>query len=148
MTDPTALGPCEEVLRLLETFEGLGRMDVAVAIEQAGGDAECVSPDYPPDPADQAVELADPVLVAEVNATLGFLAEHAPGVALAVGRLRQLGGRLDQTVVATFGADADGAIYDGLRVARRIEAARALAGQVVDCHPDNLGEPRLPRLPQ
>jgi hypothetical protein len=126
----TVLDPGHDAARVLASFAELSSMDVATAIRQAARrDADLLADD-------QAVEGADPIMVAELNAVLFYLAQHGPAVAFASRMLRRIVRKIEGTVVDTFGPDLDEAVYDGLRVVQRMRAAYALLDQVADAHPD------------
>jgi hypothetical protein len=108
-------------------------VDLAAAIEAAGGDVAAVDPLASATTLDLAIEVRDPSLAAEIASALVTLAEAAPRAVLALERVRELTRRYEAAELAEIGlADPP----EPTRLQRRIDVLWKFADQLTHAHPE------------
>lgn len=108
-------------------------VDLAAAIEAAGGTPAAVDPSALATVLDLAIEVRDPSLAAEVAAALVTLAETAPRAVMALERVRELTRRYEAAEQAEIGmADPP----EPTRLQGRIDVLWGFADQLTHAHPE------------
>jgi hypothetical protein len=111
----------------------LADVDLAEAIEAAGGSPAAVDPSDLATALDPAIEIRDPSLAAEIAAALVTLAETEPTVVKALESVRGLTHRYEAAERAEIGLEDP---PEPTRLQRRIDVLWKFADQLTHTHPE------------